>query len=62
MKRKIIMIYNPDYIDDRACREIREQEQEMIREMEWRTEREIKDTRTLCEQIRELTQQLKTIA
>ncbi len=48
-------VYDPDYIDDRACREARRIEREITDELNWRMQREVQETRDLLERIKDLT-------
>lgn len=48
------MTYNPDYIDDRECREARLIEQQVINDLAWLVQKETHETRKLSEQIRRI--------
>lgn len=54
-------VYDPDYIDDRACREARRIEREITDELNWRMQREVQETRDLLIRIKDLTSLIEEI-
>jgi hypothetical protein len=53
-------LYNPDYIDDKECREARRIEKEIIDEFNWRIDREKQETKDLILRIQDLVDVIST--
>jgi hypothetical protein len=51
-------MYNPDYIDDRECREARRIEREVMNELSWLIQKETHETRELSEIMRTLSRRI----
>lgn len=51
-------MYNPDYIDDRECREARRIEREVMSDLSWLIQKETNETRELSEHMRTLSQRI----
>lgn len=51
-------MYNPDYIDDRACREARRIEREVADDLAWMVQKETQATRELSERMRYISQRM----